>query len=245
MQAINPWNKLNLHRNKIVAIVTLFILAIADQVQAQSNNIINLPYSDEKKMHYGFTIGLHSSNLRVKHSQEYVDSIDSLHSIMANNAFGFSLGFITDFRLADQFNFRILPKVAFYEFPVDYNFTDGTTDPQLIEATYVEMPILFKYKSERHTNFRMYVVAGINPWFEASGKKRKEQSTNKLITQDFNLSAELGVGVDIYYPLFKFSPEIRLSRGLLNILKEDKFGYSDGIETLTTNVVSIYFQFSD
>ena len=139
----------------------------------------------------------------------------------------------------------MLPKVSFYEFPVDYNYTDDHTDPQLIEATYVEIPILLKYKSERHKNFRVYFVGGVAPGFEVSGKKRKEQSDNRLLTKEFNVNMELGFGIDMYYQLFKFSPEIRFSKGLLNLLSEDEIGYSEGIESLKMNVVTLYLQFSD
>lgn len=218
----------------------------ANSVFSQGAFQYNLPFSDSKWLHYGFSIGLHGSSLQLKYSEKFVTGqMDSVHSIMPDNAFGFSLGFITDFRLHDQFNVRILPKVSFYEFPVDYNYTDGTTDRQLIEATYVEFPVLLKYKSERHKNFRVYFVGGVAPGLEVSGKKRKEQSDNKLITEDFNVNMELGMGVDLYFPLFKFSPEVRFSKGLLNLLKEDKYGYSDGIESLKMNVFTVYIQFSD
>jgi len=236
---------LHIFRNKIARIVIL-IFFIPLSSSAQEAFQFNLPFSDSKWLHYGFSIGLHSSSLQLKYSDKFVtEELDTVHSIMPANAFGFSLGFITDFRLADQFNIRILPKVSFYEFPVDYNYTDGRIDKQLIEATFVEIPVLFKYKSQRHKNFRMYFVGGVAPGFEVSGKKRKEQSDNRLITGDFNVNMEVGFGIDMYYPLFKFSPEIRFSKGLVNLLKEDQFGYSDGIESLRMNVVTLYLQFSD
>ncbi|MCK5210767.1 MAG: PorT family protein [Cyclobacteriaceae bacterium] len=226
-----------------ILVLSIFIpLSLAGQDSFQ----YNLPFSDSKWLHYGFSIGLHTSSFQLKYSDKFVTpEMDSVHSIMPANAFGFSLGFITDFRLADQFNIRILPKVTFFEFPVDFNFTDGNIDKQLIEATFVEIPVLIKYKSERHKNFRVYFVAGLAPGMEVSGKKRKEQSDNRLLTQDFNVNMELGFGIDMYYPLFKFSPEIRFSKGLLNLLKEDELGYSDGIESLKMNVVTLYLQFSD
>lgn len=239
------WNLLHLYRKKINRIA-LFMLLVPASGLAQEAFQYNLPFSDAKWLHYGFSIGLHTSSFQLKYSDKYVtNQLDSLHSIMPANAFGFSLGFITDFRLAEQFNFRALPKVSFYEFPVDFNFTDGTIDRQLIEATYVELPMVIKYKSERHKNFRAYFLGGIAPGLEVSGKKRKEQSENKLLTTDFNLNVEMGFGMDLYFPLFKFSPEVRFSKGLLNLLKEDQYGYSEGIESLKMNVVTIYLQFSD
>jgi len=245
MHPTHIWHLLHLYGYKIGKglLISVFIpLSCMGQEAFQ----YNLPFSDAKWLHYGFSIGLHTSSFQLKYSDKFVtNEMDSVHSIMPANAFGFSLGFITDFRLEDQFNVRILPKVSFYEFPVDFNYTDGNIDKQLIEATFVEMPILLKYKSERHKNFRVYFVGGIAPGLEVSGKKRKEQSDNRLLTQDFNLNVEMGFGIDMYYPLFKFSPEIRFSKGLLNLLKEDEYGFSDGIESLKMNVVTLYLQFSD
>ncbi len=245
MHSTHIWHLLHLHGYKM-RILTVLLIVLPLLASGQKAFEYNLPNSDARWLHYGFTIGLHSSSLQLKYSDKFIsDELDSLHSIMPANAFGFSLGFITDFRLADMFNVRVLPKVSFYEFPVDFNFTDGNIDRQLIEATYVEVPILMKYKSQRHKNFRVYFVGGGAPGFEVSGKKRKEQSDNRLLTQDFNLNMELGFGIDMYFPLFKFSPEVRFSKGLLNILKEDKYGYSEGIESLKMNVFTIYLQFSD
>ena len=245
MYSSHIWNLLHIYWNKIGRILVLALLLPLSSFGQEAFQY-NLPFSDSRWLHYGFSIGLHSSSLQMKYSDKFVTpEMDSVHSIMPGNAFGFSLGFITDFRIVDQFNLRILPKVSFYEFPVDYNYTDGTVDEQLIEATFVEIPILLKYKSERHKNFRVYFVGGVAPGFEVSGKKRKEQSDNRLLTSDFNVNMEVGFGIDMYYPLFKFSPEIRFSKGLVNLLKEDKYGYSDGIESLKMNVITLYLQFSD
>lgn len=245
MHPTHIWNLFHIHGHKIGHFI-IFALFIPLSSMGQQAFQKNLPFSDAKWLHYGFSIGLHTSSYQLKYSDKFVTpEMDSVHSIMPANAFGFSLGFITDFRLVEQFNIRVLPKVSFYEFPVDFNYTDGNIDDQLIEATVVEIPILLKYKSERHKNFRVYYVGGIAPGFEVSGKKRKELSDNRLLTKEFNVNLEIGLGIDMYYPLFKFSPEIRFSKGLFNILREDEYGYSDGIESLKMNVVTLYLQFSD
>jgi hypothetical protein len=239
------WHLLHLYWHKI-GIIFFFAFIIPLSSIGQESFQYNLPFSDSKWLHYGFSIGLHTSSFQLKYSDEFVTpEMDSVHSIMPAPAFGFSLGFITDFRLVEQFNIRVLPKVSFYEFPVDFNYSDGRIDKQLIEATFVEIPILIKYKSERHKNFRVYFVGGIAPGLEVSGKKRKEQSDDRLLTHDLNLNVEVGLGIDMYYPLFKFSPEIRFSKGLPNLLKEDQYGYSEGIESLRMNVITLYLQFSD
>jgi hypothetical protein len=243
MDTANIRHLLHIPGKKLTILLILFLGVAEAYGQAFTEN---LPFSDTKWLHYGFSIGLHSSSFKLKYSDKFTTAeMDSVHSIMPQNSFGFSLGFITDFKIKEQINLRVLPKVTFYEYGVDFNYTDSTTNTQLIEATFIEIPILVKFKSQRHRNFRAYVLGGITPGIEVSGKKRKELSDNKLLTQDFNLSADIGIGMDMYFPLFKFSPEIRFSRGLLNMLKEDNFGYSDGIKELKTNVFTIFLQFSD
>jgi hypothetical protein len=245
MHPTNLWNLLHIYCIKVkLSLFVLLLLPLSGYGQEAFQ--YNLPFSDDKWLHYGFSIGLHGSSFQLKYSDKFVtNEMDSVHSIMPANAVGFSLGFITDFRIVEQFNLRVLPKVSFYEFPVDFNYTDGTIDEQLIEATFIEVPILIKYKSERHKNFRVYFLGGLAPGLEVSGKRRKEQSDNRLLTNDFNLNVEMGMGIDMYFPLFKFSPEVRFSKGLLNLLKQDQYGYSDGIESLKMNVFTIYLQFSD
>jgi hypothetical protein len=125
---------------------------------------------------------------------------------------------------------------------LEFEYTDGSTIDQLVESTVVEFPLLIKYKSIRWKNFRVYFIGGINPAIQASGNK-DDQEERKLQTSKFNLSGEIGFGFDFYFPLFKFAPEVRFSQGLLNLLKEDRFGYSEGMESLHTNVITIYLLF--
>ncbi len=241
------WNMLNLYSRKVIFILLLFI-GLSKMANAQMYTQLNLPNSDQRWLHYGFSIGVHSTGFKLNYSDYFVTNLDSVQSIMPKNTFGFSLGFITDFKLHEQFNLRVLPRVTFSEYHTDINIIGDSsviTHEDILETTYVEFPIMIKYKSERHQNFRMYMVAGIVPAIEASGKKRKEKSESMFLITGGNLSFEVGFGVDMYYPLFKFSPEIRYSRGLINVLKDDPQGNSRGIDKLTTHSISLYFQFSD
>jgi Outer membrane protein beta-barrel domain len=203
----------------------------------------NLPNYDERWIHYGFLIGGHRTHYQLKYSDNFIrHQLDSIQSIMTPSRLGFDLGFIVNMRLSDFFDLRATPKVGFYEYKVEYNMVDGSQLNELVESTVVDIPLLIKYKSRRWTNTRIYMIGGIMPGIQASGNK-KDENERKLQTADFNLSAEFGFGFDFYFPLFKFSPEIRFSRGLLNLLREDRFGYSEGIESLQTNVFTLYLLF--
>ncbi len=226
---------------KRIALIILFILPLVSF--AQRNAEINLPHYDNRKIHYGFLMGIHRTYWDITYSERFTyPSYDSLHSILSPPRLGFALGFIVNLRVGEFFDLRATPKVSFYEYMVEYNFKDGSQINQLVESTVVELPILFKYKSIRWTNSRIYIIGGFVPGFQASGNKDDEKE-RKLQTGDFNLSGDLGFGFDYYFPLFKFSPEIRFSRGLVNMIQEDRYGYSDGIERLTTNTFTFYLLF--
>ncbi len=224
-------------------LIFLILVLFYFPASGQKSKEINLPNYDERWIHYGFLMGGHRSYFNITYSDRFVENkLDSMHSILPPPRLGFDLGFIVNLRLGQFFDFRVTPKVGFYEYMVEYNYTRGNQINQLVEATIVEIPLLFKYKSIRWTNSRAYIIAGVMPGLQASGNK-KDQEERKLQTSDFNLSGELGFGFDFYFPLFKFSPEIRFSRGLINMVREDKFGYSEGIESLRTNVFSLYLLF--
>jgi hypothetical protein len=204
---------------------------------------MNLPNYDEKWIHYGFSVGVHRSYYKLHYSEKFLNGqMDTLLSIQTPSRIGFDLGFILNLRLGKLFDFRITPQVGFYEYKLEYNYTDGNRINQLVESTVVEFPLLFKYKSIRWNNFRVYLIGGVNPAIQASGNKDDEEE-RKLQTAGFNLSGEFGFGFDLYFPLFKFSPEIRFSKGLLNLIRDDNFGYREGIGSLKSNVVTIYLNF--
>jgi hypothetical protein len=134
--------------------------------------------------------------------------------------------------------------VAFYENTLHYVYTDDTpSETKLVETTMVELPFLLKYKSERRANARMYMVGGFKPALEASGKKGTEDPSANLGITRMNVSIEAGFGFDFYYPLFKFSPEIRFSRGLVNILDNTTNKYGQPLQRINTNTITLYLLF--
>lgn len=245
MQSIDFWNKLGLQRSKIVCMVVLAMFASL-AVSGQSKRWVrkNNPNYDERKFSYGFMIGLHSSALQVEYADKFVTpDFDTLYAVHPSWSAGFSLGFIVNYRAADFLDLRITPKVAFYEHKLKYVFTNASPHDQLVETTMVEVPLLAKYKSVRRGNVRMYMIGGITPGLEASGKKDLESASGALELERFNLSLEAGFGFDLYYPLFKFSPEIRFSRGMLDMLGTRENVFGQPLQRITMNTVTVYLLF--
>ena len=244
MQATNIWYKFNIYRSKIVIAFVLVLLSIGS-VSAQRKVAMNNPNYDDRFLSYGFLIGLHTSTYQLKYSDAFPSrELDAVYSFSPSWSAGFSLGFIVNLNLSEFLDLRVTPKVSFYEHRLEYQRLDAPTIDELVETTVVEFPLLAKYKSERRGNFRMYMVGGIKPGFEASGKNDVDEiSKENLEIRTFNMSFDIGFGIDMYYPLFKFSPEIRFSRGITNMLGNDNSNLGRGIDRLNTNTVTLYLLF--
>ncbi len=244
MQATYFWNKLSLHSHKIALFGFLLLLPLWGFGQSYKWAKQNKAAFDDKRLSYGFVIGLHTSAYQVNYSDKFVTpKFDTLHSVMAPSSPGFSLGFLANLRLYEYLDLRLMPKAAFYNHKLIYNFTNDTRKELLIETTMVEFPLLLKYKSQRRGNVRMYMVGGVTPGFELSSKNGDSSISSSLEIYHSNMSLDAGLGFDFYFPLFKFSQEIRFSRGLSNILGPTPGSFKDPISRINTNTVSVYFIF--
>lgn len=244
MQTAHIWHKLYLHRAKIIILTGLFLgnIALAQKVPVTQHRL----NSDKKILKYGFFLGSHQNSFGIKYSEAFESSPDlvNLLAINSKQKAGFNLGFMVDFRLADQFSLRIVPvKIGLYQHEVDYVMADGTVDTQLIETTRIEPGAFFRYRSIRRGNTRMYVVAGMSGSLRTG--KAKETDTGGLVIRKLDIRAEVGIGLEKYFKFFKFSPELRYSRGLINVMQDGVAFYSRGIDRIVTHNFTLYFHFSD
>lgn len=243
MQTTHFWHKLFVFRYQIILLASLLGNQSSEAQLfrwARQNN----PDYDLRKISYGFSIGLHTSGYEVNYSNQFVTkSLDTVHSVQPEYIPGFSLGFLVNYRLNEFLDLRLMPKAGFYSHRLTYYFTDRRVQSQQVETTMVEFPLLLKYKSMRRGNVRMYMVGGITPAIEASGKNDVQNSPDAIPIVKSNLSLDAGIGFDFYFPLFKFSPEIRFSRGITDMLGDKPSVYKDPISRLNTNTIGIYLIF--
>jgi len=241
------WHMFNICRAKATRLSLPFLIAFLALPALHAQNAemgFNLPMHDQRRIHYGFLLGMNNAGYNVLFNETFTGpGLATLQSVMAPRTTGFSVGMLANVKVAQYLDVRVLPTVSFYEYQLEYNYTDGTTSNVLQENTFVELPILFKYKSQRRKNHRMYIVGGFNPSIEASGKGQNDISDELLLTRRWNYAAEFGFGMDVYFELFMFSPELRYSRGLNNILRDESNELSQGLARISTNKVSLLLIF--
>ncbi|MDB4834981.1 PorT family protein [Cyclobacteriaceae bacterium] len=226
---------------KVLGVIFVSVLFINSSF-SQGNKYLNLPNYDDKPIHYGFHLSVNHTAYRPVHSDWFIEN-DTVSYLNGSGNTGFGLGFIFNFRLFKYGDFRILPTVAFYTRTLEYGLK-GSSEPvtATIQSSYVDIPLLFKYKAKRRSNARAYMIGGIKTGFEVGGKK-KRKNDDEFVIQSFDLSLEYGVGLDLYYPYFKFAPELRFSLGLTNMMDPTNSIYSNSIDRLSTYTVSLFINF--
>lgn len=242
MQIFDPRHQFHLHWHKIV--VALLLIALTLPGQAQNENSENLSGYDNQWIHYGFLIGVHSARYKIQYADAFASpEQDSIHSVVPGHLPGWKVGFVVDMSLSQYLSFRVLPTVGFYEQNLKYRYTDGTSLTELKDATLVELPLLIKYKSARRGNIAMYAIGGFSPSLEASGRGDDFNNTESIELRNINYAITAGVGFDLYFPLFKFSPEVRYSWGVRNMLANEGNQFSASLKRLTYQNITFYITF--
>jgi len=206
----------------------------------------NLPRYDFKKIHFGFTLGINSLNFNINKNNNFLNN-DTLLSMLSEDQKGFNLGIVSNLRLGKYTDLRFIPTLVFGERILNYSFNDQSNLPlqeKRIESTMIDFPFSLKYKSERYNNFRTYVMCGIKYSLDIASQSEIDDEGQELVKlNNHDLMIEGGFGIDFYLQYFKFSPQIKLSHGIINILTKDSTLYTETIKNLKTSSWMISFTF--
>ncbi|QQL48486.1 type IX secretion/gliding motility protein PorT/SprT [Mucilaginibacter ginkgonis] len=176
------------------------------------------------------------------------NATDSLRSMSSNSSPGFAVGFITRYNLTEHLELRTTPTLVFSDKSVQYNYaTEAQNANRPVSTTSVDIPLDIKIKSDRLGDFRFYLIGGVK-YSMAISKKPVVKDFAPVdrplqIMRNFG-SYEAGIGCDIYFEYFKFSPEIKISNSFADVLYHENTPYSNPISKLFLHAISfsIYFE---
>ena len=206
----------------------------------------NLPRYDFKKIHFGFTLGINSLNFHINKNNDFLIN-DTLLTMLAEDQKGFNLGIVSNLRLGRYTDLRFIPTLVFGERILNYKFNDQSNlslQNKRIESTLIDFPISLKYKSARYNNFRTYVVCGIKYSLDIASQSEIDDEGQEIVKlNNHDLMIEGGFGIDFYLQYFKFSPQIKISHGIINVLSKDNTLYTETINNLKTTSWMLSFTF--
>lgn len=213
-----------------------------------NDKVLNRPYSDMRRWHLGFSVGLNSFDYSFHHNGFVTDEGQTWFMEQPDLSPGFCVTGLFNLRLNDYFSVRVTPGMYFGNRIVRFkDTTNGDEAKQDIKSAYLVLPVDLKFSSQRMRNIRPYMVGGIMPAFDVL-KKRSDYLRMKF--SDFMVS--VGFGCDIYLPYFKLIPELKFCFGLTDVLKHDRpdlvddplrLGVSNSVKKATTQMVVLSFYF--
>jgi len=229
---------------KHILIVLLIIPSLANAQRHKKPQ--NLVRYDFKKIHFGFSLGINALNFNIKKNDDFLAN-DSLLSMLSQDQKGFNLGIVSNLRLGKYTDLRFIPTLVFGERILNYQFTDQNNNSlksKRIESTLIDFPISLKYKSARYNNFRTYVMCGVKYSLDIASQSTIDDEGQELVKlNNHDIMIEGGFGIDFYLQYFKFSPQIKISHGIINILSRDKTVYTQTINNLKTSGWMLSFTF--
>jgi hypothetical protein len=246
----------------------LIFLLVGLTSSAQRLLLKNLTTFDDKRIHFGFTLGVNTTDFGFTHynfvsdnpkfllstnslDTQYKTTKTKVRADISTLIPGFTVGIVTNLRLTESFDLRFLPGMSFGERKLVYNIPiiDLNANPinqasYSIKSTFLDFPLLLKYKSRKMNNQRPYLIAGGAYRIDIS----KSGTEDLVRLKPLSSYIEAGVGWDSYLQFFRLSTELKFSFGLNNILDDGPKNsqpqvYSNAFSKLSSNIFTLSFHF--
>lgn len=233
--------------NRILSIILIMSMSLLN-VHAQLNRKPqNQPYADQKLYHLGFMISLHTQDMALTNSGHIGSNGEAWFAEIPSYKPGFSVGIIGDRYLNEHFNVRIVPTLHFGE--KEFVFKEQSSGEEYrtsLRSNYLSLPLHFKFNAGRIHNARPYLLAG---GYASMGIGKDKGEALRFKKMDYGI--EVGIGCNIYLPLFKLCPELRFSFGLADLIDKDRSDLSDldmmkfrdAVSGGKTRMISLVFNF--
>jgi len=221
---------------------------------------------DDETLHFGFSFHYVTADYKIALKPDwqlpYSDdpnssfSADSLYGVYSPFSSGVGLGLLADVKLTENLNIRFTPSLVFSNKMVNYRYTPIQNNPHEreleapVRASYIDLPLLLKFKSDRKGNYRGYLIGGGKYSVNVLSGKATDDSQltgteKRLKTKPGYFSYEAGIGFDIYFDFFKMSPEVRWVQSIGNLLDaRERNMYNNPIDRLTLRnfQISLFFE---
>lgn len=206
------------------AALFFFVLALYSAVYGQDKNLENLKTEDQKRLRFGYYLGLNSVGAKM----EYLPTASGQSfRLLVKPKTSFDVGLLADVRINEFLNIRFHPGVAFVEREIKFPFSEENLSKPLIErivkSNYVRFPLGIKLNTRRIRNARPFVMGSMSYNINiTSDETHPEDNQSGTFRMNRNMNAwEFAIGTDIYLPYFKFTPSIHGIFALNNELVPD------------------------
>ena len=165
------------------------------QAQKKFRPSLNLSGSDEELWNFGVMFGNYPET-----DQDWLE--------------GFNVRIIAERNLIERLDFRIEPGIIFEKLRPNSATSVTSSEPFESSSTEIQIPLVFKYSSNRASNVNPFVLGGYQPAF-------------RFDNQELIHYIEAGFGFDFYLRKSKAALHLRLNKNLSNAASSGIFiGFS-------------------
>ena len=208
-------------------VLLIISLATCMGLFAQGSRVQNRPYTDLRPFHFGIIVGMHAQDIEFSNvGPQMITAEDGTSSEKIVTCdqdqwdMGFNVGVLGEARLNENFALRIAPTMYFGNRHLScLNHTDKMengapiTEQQDLKTIYISSTVDLIFSAKRLNNSRPYIMAGVSPMLNLSGK-----DSDYIKLKKYDVFLELGLGCDFYLPFFKLRPELKFCYSLINSL---------------------------
>ena len=220
---------------KLLVILTGLVVVVS--AWGQQQKLQRLPFVDQRRIHFGFSVGTHVQDLAFRHTGAVTADGETWFAEVPSFSPGFNVGLVSDLYLCPYLNLRFTPTLMFgnktVELREEQSDARRTVD---LKSTYISIPVSLKYSAKRLNNYCPYLIVGVAPTVDIS---KKRNDLLRLNTYDTYL--EVGVGCDIYLSFFKLIPELKFCFGLSDVVRHKRTDLVDPLDIKYTQAVSRAF----
>ena len=209
----------HLHRLQTIALLCLALIPLAGSAQTSKGNH-NFREFQSKAYYFGLTFGYNSSNFQIAYSKNAILN-DSFRIVEGIRSSGLNVSMIANMKLGEYFDFRFLPGFSFVNHKLSYTAANSNTEQQRdIESVLVQIPFQVRFKSDPFHDMRVFVLGGIKYTYDvaSNARIREEQANRAVLLSPHDFAVEVGGGFQFFFPFFIFSPELKYSQGIGNVL---------------------------
>ena len=205
----------------------------------------NYNYRDHasKPYYFGITIGYNSSDYKIFHSDDFIRN-DSIFSTNVTRKPGLDLKIVTNLKVGQYIDVRFLPGLAFAGRSIEYTYAGERTQSRPVSSVFAEFPVQVRYKSEPWKDIRMFVLGGVKYSYDVASDSRARDADELVRFSPSDFQLEVGAGMQFFFPYFIFSPEVKFSHGLGNVLiYDDELRQSTVLDKVLSRALTVSLHF--
>lgn len=188
-----------------------------------------------RKVSFGIVTGIGQSFFKATESNWAQTNLkDSFNSVKSKNGVLLIIGQEVKFKLNNVISYRQRILLNFESSTLEFENKKNEIQQLKLRNILIAAPVHFMFQSN-YKKYRPFLIAGSTIKYNLGQEKTV---VDKFQIKPFDITADMGIGMEVKLNKFTIAPEINFSHGLLNIQNNLGTNYSNAFSKLSRqNVV--------